>query len=217
MPNGTTKNQQKNRSLREHVNFADIGEGADQVDDAADQHREQNVEHADAGTVGETAVVQSIQGGVVYYHEVAGTNTSDTGTGGTDADDTDADDTGREIAVVEPSEDLYIAAVAEARQILADVDTIRQMRIGELADQVAKVYRENRLKKFADAIGIAECTVGRYRSVYRAWRTTDNKSAPEPICYSVAKALQTVPNRFDLIRQNRNVRRKTSSASTPPS
>ena len=84
------------------------------------------------------------------------------------------------------------------------------MRIGQLADQVAKVYRENRLKQFADAIGVAECTVGRYRSVYRAWQTTDNKSAPEPICYSVAKALQAVPNRFELIRQNPNLSKRAA-------
>ena len=43
------------------------------------------------------------------------------------------------------------AAVADAKRLLADIDSA-QMRIGELADQVAKVYREERLKRFADDI-----------------------------------------------------------------
>jgi hypothetical protein len=60
------------------------------------------------------------------------------------------------------TDDRYVAAVAEVRQIFADIDTTKQNRIGELADQVAKVYREDRLKQFAEDIG-AKCTVERYR------------------------------------------------------
>lgn len=96
---------------------------------------------------------------------------------------------------------VFKKAVAKARQILADIDTPKQMQIGELADQVQKVYGEKKLKQFAKAIGISEGTVERYRSVWRAW-STKPKSAPEPKFYSVAKALEAHPDRFDLIKQN---------------
>jgi hypothetical protein len=97
----------------------------------------------------------------------------------------------------------YEEAVAEAKQIVTDMKMAsegRKMRLGELADKVEKVYGEQRLKRFATDIGIALCTLGRCRSVYRAWQTT--KEAPAPKFYSVAQELQAHPDRFELIKNN---------------
>ena len=62
-------------------------------------------------------------------------------------------------------------AVREAKQILARIEAEHrqdQMRLGELADKVHTTYGGRSLPKFAKAIGIASCTLHRYRSVYRA-------------------------------------------------
>jgi hypothetical protein len=98
----------------------------------------------------------------------------------------------------------YDAAVAEAKKIIARMETSqdRRMRLGELADQVEKSYGERKLERFAADIGMTACTLGRCRSVFRAWRT---KKAPAPKSYSVAQELQTHPDRFELIRRNPNM------------
>jgi hypothetical protein len=98
-----------------------------------------------------------------------------------------------------PSEAIYVEAVAEINNILARHGR-DWWRVGELADQVEKVYDENRLKQFADDTGIALGRLERCRSVFRAWRT---KKAPAPILsFSVAQELQSHPDRFELIEKN---------------
>jgi hypothetical protein len=100
----------------------------------------------------------------------------------------------------------YNVAVREGKQILEHTDS-GQLRLGELADKIQPIYGEKTLTKFAKAIGIAPCTAGRYRSVYRAW-----KSAPEPQCipkfFSVAKELEAHPERFQIIRDNPNITKR---------
>jgi hypothetical protein len=113
------------------------------------------------------------------------------------------------VPVTEPTL-VYEDAVAEAIQIVsaykqtvkAAANKDQHMRLGELAHGVTKEYGENRLKKFAKDVGVAACTLERCRSVYRAWM---ENPAPEPISYSVAKELQTHPNRFEIVRQNPNL------------
>lgn len=105
------------------------------------------------------------------------------------------------VVMTEPDPVIYDQAVAEAKQIIADLESSRSplMRLGELADQVIIVYGEGRLKRFADDIGMVACTLERCRSVFRAWRT---KEAPAPVLsYSVAQELQAHPQRFELIKK----------------
>lgn len=100
----------------------------------------------------------------------------------------------------------YNAAVAEARNILKQFES-GQMRIGALADQVATKYGERTLKNFARDIGIAVCTVGRYRDVFRAWKEI---SAPgrDSISYSVARELAAHPDRGDIVAANPNITKR---------
>ncbi len=102
------------------------------------------------------------------------------------------------------SESDYKAAVAQAKQILAEIDR-GWWQLGELADKVTKKYGEQRLKRFADDIGIGLCTLERRRSVYRAWSTNE---APAPKSYAVAQELQAVEGRFELIKQNPNMTKR---------
>jgi hypothetical protein len=84
----------------------------------------------------------------------------------------------------------YDEAVREAKHLLAAIDS-HQWRLGELADRLEPRYGEKTLEKFAEAIGIAPCTVERYRDVYRAW-----KSIPAPgresVSYSVMRELASL-------------------------
>jgi hypothetical protein len=104
----------------------------------------------------------------------------------------------------------FWAAVTEARQILAR-ENAGWWRLGELADNVVAVYGEKKLDKFAKEIGIAACTVGRHRSVYRAWyREGTEAPGPEslPTSYAVARELQAQPDRFDQIEANPNMSKR---------
>jgi hypothetical protein len=54
------------------------------------------------------------------------------------------------------------------------------MRLGALADAVAKEYGTDKLGQFAADIGINRNTLERYRSVYRDWKEIWTNPAPEP-------------------------------------
>jgi hypothetical protein len=99
----------------------------------------------------------------------------------------------------------YDAAVAEAKQILQNIETAEsgRMRLGELADQVETHYgdEEKSLKKFAKDIGMALCTLERTRSVYRAW--AEIKATPPN--FSVAQELQKLPDRARIIEDKPNI------------
>jgi hypothetical protein len=113
---------------------------------------------------------------------------------------TDAMDVANVLQQRRRTEAAYEAAVAEGKEIIAQIDSSRDklLRLGELADEVERGYGERRLERFAKEIGIAACTLARCRSVFRAWP----KEAPAPKSYAVAQELQAHPNRFDVIRQN---------------
>jgi hypothetical protein len=101
----------------------------------------------------------------------------------------------------------YDAAVREAKSILKQFST-GQMRLGELADKVQPKYGEQTLKRFAGEIGIAPCTLARYRSVYRAW--ADEIPAPglDSLSYSVARELVPHPDRAKLIHDKPNITKR---------
>jgi hypothetical protein len=115
----------------------------------------------------------------------------------------------------------YKAKVEDGRRIVkqmaADRETAEnhKMKLGELADGVAKVYSEGRLERYAKDIGMPASTLKRCRSVYRAWYGEDApKEAAPPESFSVAQELQAHPGRFDIIKQKpdltaREARRKT--------
>jgi hypothetical protein len=102
--------------------------------------------------------------------------------------------------------DAYDEAVIEARKIIADAER-GQLRLGALAAKVETIYGEQTLAKFADAIGIAPCTLERYRSVYKAWA---GKTAPglESVSYAVRRELATHPHRERIIQENPNITKR---------
>ena len=65
----------------------------------------------------------------------------------------------------------YHKAVVEARDLLAQID-IGYYRLGQLVYEVAEAaeYGDRTLANFADAVGVAKCTLDRYSSVYRSWK-----------------------------------------------
>jgi hypothetical protein len=113
----------------------------------------------------------------------------------------------------------YKAAVEEGKQVAEDFLAAEEqaenfkMRLGELADGVAKKYGDKRLDRYAKDIGMVACTLGRCRSVYRAWHGVDaaayeaqtGKKATPPISFSVAQDLQRHPDRFDIIKNDPDI------------
>jgi hypothetical protein len=110
----------------------------------------------------------------------------------------------------EPAVIDYDDAVREGKQIIGEQKAAhdKNMRLGELAHGVEKHYGEHALKKYAEDIG-ATChrTLGRYRSVYRAWMDAPKEAAPPS--FAVAQDLQDHPDRFEIVRREPNI---TSSA-----
>ena len=90
----------------------------------------------------------------------------------------------------------YDNAVREAKQILAAGER-DQWRLSELAHGVETTYDAESLKKFAAAIGKSFCTVARLRSVWRAWHVEIEGPAPES--FAVAQALQSHPDRAEIV------------------
>jgi hypothetical protein len=109
--------------------------------------------------------------------------------------------------VEKPAQVPYNDAVREAKRALGEMSKA-QWKIGELADNIEPIYSESTLAQFAKAIGIAACTVERYRDVYRAWRDVYHawKENPDPgrelLSYSAARTLATHPNRADFLSDN---------------
>ena len=99
-----------------------------------------------------------------------------------------------------PTDEFFDEAVREGKEILAQIDQAErgQFRLGALAHQVKTKYNDRSLARFAKEIGIAKCTLERYRTVYRAWEV---KLAPGPIStsYAVLRELATHPEREQII------------------
>jgi hypothetical protein len=101
----------------------------------------------------------------------------------------------------------FHAAVIEGRTILTEIEKAErgQLRLGELADTLAPKYGDRTVAKFADELGIAKCTLDRYRTVYRAWA---GKLAPGPnlpVSFAALRELATHPDREQIIQKNPNI------------
>jgi hypothetical protein len=72
-------------------------------------------------------------------------------------------------------------------------------RLGEIAHKVETRYDERTLAKLSKDSGFADCTLERHRSVYRAWM---EKPALGPVLYSVLRALQDHPDRYNIVTEN---------------
>ena len=100
-------------------------------------------------------------------------------------------------------------AVREGKEILAKIEDAEcgQLRLGELADKLEPRYKDRTLAKFAAEIGVAKCTLDRYRTVYRAW---DGNLAPGPNSpsYAVLRELATHPEREQIICNNPNITKR---------
>jgi hypothetical protein len=105
-----------------------------------------------------------------------------------------------------PASDIipFEEGVAECREIVLKIEEAErgQLRIGEVADNLEPKYKDRTIAKFATEIGIAKCTVDRYRTVYRAWA---GKLAPGPNLvpsYAVLRELATHPEREQIIAKH---------------
>jgi hypothetical protein len=100
----------------------------------------------------------------------------------------------------------YDKAVREGKEIILKIEAAErgQLRLGELADKLEPKYKDRTLAKFAAEIGIAKCTLDRYRTVYRAW---EGKLAPGPnlVSYAVSRELATHPDRAEIIKSASNL------------
>ena len=95
-------------------------------------------------------------------------------------------------------------AVKEAKAIvakMADEERRGQLRLGALADKLDPVYGDRTIAKFAKAIGLAACTLRRYREVFREWDGA-GKCAPGRISYAVMRELKDHPKRAELVSDN---------------
>ena len=99
----------------------------------------------------------------------------------------------------------YDEAVVEAREIIKTLDDSRhQLRLGELTALITDQGNDRTLAKFAEDIGIAVCTLQRYRSVYRAWKDI---KAPG-LSYAVLRALQDHPDREQLVKNDPKITKR---------
>jgi len=97
-----------------------------------------------------------------------------------------------------------VAKIEDAKRALEDAER-GQLRLGELAAKVETKYKDRTLAKFAKAIGIAPCTLARYRDVFRAYEAYEDICAPgrESIPpYAVLRELATHPDREQIIRKH---------------
>jgi hypothetical protein len=101
-------------------------------------------------------------------------------------------------------------AVREGKEIVANAER-GQWRLGELADSVEKKYGERKLAKFADAIGVAPCTLARYRDVYRKWKDICAPGRESMPPYAVLRELAqfaTHPKCKQLIQDNPKITKR---------
>jgi hypothetical protein len=101
--------------------------------------------------------------------------------------------------------------VAEANQMIATANQ-NDWRLAELADQVGTQYGENRLAKFATEIGLAHCTVKRRRTTYRNWKEILKSDPGLRLPYSVARELETHPEREKLIKDHPKMTKREAAA-----
>jgi hypothetical protein len=102
----------------------------------------------------------------------------------------------------------YDDAVAEGKVIVERHDA-DQLRLGELAHKVKPEHGDRTLADLAKDIGLAKCTLERYRSVYRDW---EGKLAPGAnVPYVVLRALQTHPDREAIVTANRGLTKREAN------
>jgi hypothetical protein len=105
----------------------------------------------------------------------------------------------------------YDQAVAEGKAIIENAER-GQWRLGELAHSVEKQYGESKLAKFAEAIGVAPCTLARYRDVYRKWKDfcAPGRKSISDIPYSVLRELATLDDhvREQIIRDHPDITKR---------
>ena len=121
-----------------------------------------------------------------------------------------ADDPSAPAETSAPTETIpYDQAVAEGKKIVAQIDLAErgQLRLGELSHKSEPKYGDRTQAKLAAEIGVAKCTLDRYRTVYRSW---EGKLAPGPksVSYAVLRELATHPEREQIIRDNPNITKR---------
>jgi excisionase family DNA binding protein len=107
----------------------------------------------------------------------------------------------------------YEDAVSQGKELVSELEAVaarNQLQLGELADRVETKYKDRTLARFAKDIGVVECTLKRYRDVYRAWKSTNicapgRKSFPP---YAVLRELETHPDKEKIIQEHPNITKR---------
>jgi hypothetical protein len=108
----------------------------------------------------------------------------------------------------------YDDAVRQGRAIVSEIKTITarteglQLRLGELAANVQKKYGDRTLATYAKEIGVAPCTLGRYRDVYRAYPNICAPGRDSIPSYAVLRELAALPNREEIILKNPKITKR---------
>ena len=104
----------------------------------------------------------------------------------------------------------YEEAVAEGCKINEQMkrdERLRNMRLGELAARVERKYGDRTKAKFAKEIGVAPCTLSRYRKVWQAW-DGGGIVAPGPTSYTVMRELKDHPDREKIVKENPQITKR---------
>jgi hypothetical protein len=80
-------------------------------------------------------------------------------------------------------------------------------KLGELASTIDKEYGQNKLKEFADEIGVSASSLKDCRTTYIAWPQKAGRPA-----FSIARALNPHPFRFDVLAKNPNITQAEAKA-----
>jgi hypothetical protein len=95
----------------------------------------------------------------------------------------------------------YDEAVIEGQKLVSAMTKDYQFELGRIADKLEPKYREQTLERYAEEIGIDHGTLKSYRTTYKAWKDMPAR----PSAFSVAKALNSYPNRADIIQETHDI------------
>jgi hypothetical protein len=93
----------------------------------------------------------------------------------------------------------YRALVKQGKALLEEQDNVN-WKLGELASQVDKEYGQDKLKEFADELGVSTSSLKDCRTTYIAWPEKARRPA-----FSIARALNPHPRKFEIVEKKPDI------------